>query len=93
MKKIIYKDKNGNNVTASVLGFFKIEELNKEFVMYSIVDDNVEEDDCVILLGEVVRNEDNFDDVQILGIDENEKDLVVAYYNEIASQIGGSNDE
>lgn len=90
MKKIIYKDKNGNNVTASVLGFFKIEELNKEFVMYSIVDDNVEEDDCVILLGEVVREDDN---VQILGIDENEKDLVVAYYNEIASQIGGSNDE
>lgn len=90
MKEIIYKDKNGNNVTASVLGFFKIEELNKEFVMYSIVDDNVEEDDCVILLGEVVREDDN---VQILGIDENEKDLVVAYYNEIASQIGGSNDE
>ena len=90
MKEIIYKDKNGNNVTASVLGFFKIEELNKEFVMYSIVDDNVEEDDCVILLGEVVRDDD---DVQILGIDENEKDLVVAYYNEIASQIGGSNDE
>jgi len=90
MKEIIYKDKNGNNVTASVLGFFKIEELNKEFVMYSIVDDNVEEDDCVILLGEVVREDD---DVQILGIDENEKDLVVAYYNEIASQIGGSNDE
>ena len=90
MKEIIYKDKNGNNVTASVLGFFKIEELNKEFVMYSIVDDNVEEDDCVILLGEVVREDD---DVQILGIDEKEKDLVVAYYNEIASQIGGSNDE
>ena len=90
MKEIIYKDKNGNNVTASVLGFFKIEELNKEFVMYSIVDDNVEEDDCVILLGEVVREDDN---VQILGIDEKEKDLVVAYYNEIASQIGGSNDE
>ena len=90
MKEIIYKDKNGNNVPASVLGFFKIEELNKEFVMYSIVDDNVEEDDCVILLGEVVREDD---DVQILGIDENEKDLVVAYYNEIASQIGGSNDE
>ena len=90
MKEIIYKDKNGNNVTASVLGFFKIEELNKEFVMYSIVDDNVEEDDCVILLGEVVREDDN---VQILGIDENEKDLVVAYYNEIASQIGRSNDE
>ena len=90
MKEIIYKDKNGNNVTASVLGFFKIEELNKEFVMYSIVDDNVEEDDCVILLGEVVREDD---EVQILGIDENEKELVVAYYNEIASQIGGSNDE
>ena len=90
MKEIIYKDKNGNNVTASVLGFFKIEELNKEFVMYSIVDDNVEEDDCVILLGEVVREDDN---VQIRGIDENEKDLVIAYYNEIASQIGGSNDE
>lgn len=93
MREIVYKDAEGHNVTASVLGFFKVSEIDKEFVMYSIVDDDEAEDEGVVLLGEVVRNEEDENDIQILGIESEEKDLVMAYYNEIASQIGGSEDE
>ena len=58
--------------------------------MYGIVDDNMSNDEGEVLLGEVVRDGDV---VQILGIDSSEVDMVVAYYNEISKQIGGSSDE
>lgn len=87
MKDIYYKDEKGNNVCVSVLGFFSIFDLGKEFAMYSIVDDNAQNEDGFVLLGEVIRNGD---DVEIVGIDSKEKEMVVAYYNEISEQIGGS---
>ena len=90
MKEIIYKDRNGNNMTVSVIGFFRIPELEKEFVMYGLVDDNPEKEDGHVLLGEVIREEDN---ITITGIESDEKELVVAYYNEIASQIGEDENE
>ena len=31
--------------------------------------------------------------MQILGIESSEKDLVVAYYNEVITQLGGNEDE
>ena len=90
MKEINYKDEQGNNINISVVGFFKISELEKEFIMYSVVDDDIENDDGFILLGEVIRSGD---DVRIVGIDSNEKEMVVAYYNEISGQIGGNDNE
>lgn len=57
--------------------------------MYSLVDDETNDEGHVIL-GEVVRENG---DVQILGIESSEKDLVVAYYNEIETQLGGNIDE
>ena len=90
MKEINYKDEQGNNINISVVGFFKISELEKEFIMYSVVDDDIENDDGFILLGEVIRSDD---DVRIVGIDSNEKEMVVAYYNEISGQIGGNDNE
>lgn len=90
MKEIVYKDSKGNNMNISVIGFFRIEELNKEFVMYGLVDDNPNNEDGHVLLGEVIREDG---DIQILGIESSEKDLVLAYYNEVINQIGGDNNE
>ena len=90
LKEINYKDEQGNNICVSVIGFFRVSDLEKEFVMYSIVDDNDLNEDGLVLLGEVIRNGD---DIKIVGIDASEKDMVVAYYNEISEQIGGSEDE
>lgn len=78
----------GERITVSILGFFKVNELDKEYAMYSIVDDNPENKNGAVILGEVIR-ENN--EVKILDILEEEIDLVIATYNEIANQIGEKN--
>lgn len=85
MKDITYKNEEGNIITISVIGFFKVPELEKEFIMYSFTDDDSSKQNGFVLLGEIIKEEDN---IQILGIDSNEKDLVLAYYNEVINQIG-----
>lgn len=86
--KFDYKVKNekGEIVSVKVLGFFKIGSLDKEYVMYSIMDDNPDSKMGAVLLGEVIRGEGNT--IQILDLLEEEIDMVVAAYNEIATQIG-----
>ena len=90
MKDFNYVDSNGNTINVSVMGFFRVPELEKEFIMYAFVDDVSDNPDGRVLLGKVIRENDN---MQILGIDSNEKDLVVAYYNEVITQLGGNEDE
>ena len=85
MKDITYKNEEGNIITISVIGFFKVPELEKEFITYSFTDDDSSKQNGLVLLGEIIKEEDN---IQILGIDSNEKDLVLAYYNEVINQIG-----
>lgn len=82
-----FKNEDGELINISFIGFFKIQELEKEYIMYSLINQNVDSSYGNILLGEVVRLDNN--DIQILGINESEIDLVVAYYNEISKQIGG----
>ena len=83
-KEITIKDENQNDIVISVLGEFKIDALEKEFIMYSIV--NMDEDvtDGIIIIGEVIRDNDN---VQVIGIKEEEKELVLAFFYEITEQI------
>ena len=90
--KFDYKVKNekGEIVSVKVLGFFKIGSLDKEYVMYSIMDDNPDSKMGAVLLGEVIRGEGNT--IQILDLLEEEIDMVVEAYNEIATQIGGKLD-
>ena len=90
MKDLKFKDSNGNDINISLLGFFRIPDLKKEYIMYGLNDENSNNEYGHVLLGEVVRNDDN---IQILGILDDEKDMVVAYYNEISNQIGGNENE
>lgn len=90
MQDIKFIDENRKEITISVIGYFRVDELEKEFIMYSMVDDNVDNDMGYVLLGEVVRYDGI---VQILGIESEERDMVLAYYNEISNQIGGSENE
>lgn len=91
MKEMIINDANGNQVNVSVIGMFRIPDLEKEYVMYSLIDDDVNNENAGVLLGEVVRDEEG--NIQVLGILSEEKDVVVAYYNEIADQLGGDSNE
>lgn len=90
MDDVKFLNDDGREITISLIGFFKIEELGKEFIMYSLVSDDPNVDNGAVLLGEVVRDGVN---IQILGIESDEKDMVVAYYNEISQKIGGNEDE
>ena len=90
MKDIRFVDESGKEMTISLIGYFKVSELGKEFIMYSMIDDDSNNDMGHVILGEVVREEGV---VQILGIESDEKDMVLAYYNEISNQIGGSENE
>lgn len=84
MNEIKYRNTNNEEISVSNLGFFTIPDLQKEYIMYAITEENKEMGK--VLLGEVIREGNN---IQILGILESEQDLVVAYYNEISNQIGG----
>lgn len=90
MQDIKFIDENGKEITISVIGFFRVDELEKEFIMYSLTDDDSSNDMGYVLLGEVVRYDGI---VQILGIESEERDMVLAYYNEISKQIGGNENE
>lgn len=83
-KEIVIMDDNQNEIEISVLGEFKINELEKEYIMYSIIDRDNSVTEGRVLIGEVIRKDDK---VQVVGIKEEEKDLVLAFYNEISKQI------
>ena len=84
-KEIKIKNENGEEITISIVGNFKIEDLKKEYVIYSIVDDNEANTKGTILIGELVRNND---ELSVIGIDEEEQPIVLAFYNEIANSVG-----
>ena len=84
-----YTDQNGNTMNIEAIKIFKIDELGKEYIIYSIIDNNDSNPEGELLFGEIVRNDDS---IQILGILPDDEDIVIAYYNEIRNQLGGSNE-
>jgi len=84
-----YTDQNGNVMNIEAIKIFKIDELGKEYIIYSIMDNDDSNPDGELLFGEIIRNDDS---IQILGILPSEENIVIAYYNEIKSQLGGSNE-
>lgn len=90
LEKINCVDENGNRIHISVLGMFEIPDLEKKYIMYGIINEDESKKNGGVLLGEVIGEGE---DMQILGILPEEKDLVVAYYNEISKQLGEDDDE
>ena len=83
-------NEQGEEISASFLGFFSVPGLEKEYAMYTINDDNPNSELGAILLGEVVKDNDN---MQILGIEESEQAAVLAVYKDLSKQIGDEEDE
>lgn len=90
MIELTVKNQFNNDITISLIGTFKIAALNKEFIIYSLTDTIEENPDGEIILGELIKENDN---IQVLGIEKEEQDLVVAFYNEISKQIGEDENE
>ena len=82
-------DSNNNTINIEAIKIFKIDELGKEYIIYSIMDNDDSNPEGELLFGEIVRNNDS---IQVLGILPDEEDIVIAYYNEIKNQLGGSNE-
>ena len=81
-----FKNDKGEYINISLIGFFRVPTLDKEYIMYSLINENNNSDMGAVILGEVVREDE---DIKILGIKSEEKDLVIAYYKEISEQLGG----
>lgn len=76
---IVIKDENDNDLTVELLLSFKLEELGKEYIVYTINDDNVSED-VTVLISEIAYE----NGIQkIVPIKEEEKEMVLAFYNDI----------
>ena len=84
-KEMIIKSEDGKDITISIVGEFRVEELDKEYIIYSIVDSDENNDMGGILIGEVDREDD---EVKVLGIKDDERDMVMAFYKEISNQVG-----
>ena len=82
-------DSNNNTINIEAIKIFKIDELGKEYIIYSIMDNDDSNPEGELLFGEIVRNDDS---IQVLGILPDDEDIVIAYYNEIKDQLGGSNE-
>ena len=82
-------DSNNNTINIEAIKIFKIDELGKEYIIYSIMDNDDSNPEGELLFGEIVRNDDS---IQVLGILPDDEDIVIAYYNEIKNQLGGSNE-
>lgn len=85
LESLNVRDENGNKIDVSVLGMFEIPDLEKKFIMYGITNDDETKENGAVLLGEVIGEGA---DMKIVGLLPEEKDIVVAYYNEISTQLG-----
>lgn len=90
LEKLNVVDEQGNRINISVLGMFEIPDLEKKYIMYGLINEDETKQNGAVLLGEIVGEGE---DTKILGILPEEKDLVVAYYNEISTQLGEDDDE
>ena len=91
MDELKVKNDEGKEITIKSLGCFRIEELGKEYIMYSLNDDKPETELGAVLLGEIIEDEDG--NKQVVGVLDSEQEMVLAFYNEIATQVGGNGNE
>lgn len=83
---VTIQNEQGENINITVIGTFEIPDLKKEYMMYSMEDENEENGLGAILIGELLKDEDK---IKVAGVPEEEKEMVVAYYNEVSEQMGG----
>lgn len=69
----------GELVKINVIGQFKIDELNRKYIMYTLNDDGVSEDVLLLIAQvEIVNGKMN-----LLSIPEEEKNMVISFFDNI----------
>lgn len=77
---------NNKDVNVEIIGGFKIEDLNKEYVLCSF-DDNKDSDKEAVVICEIERENDI---VTLRDIPQEETDMVLLFYKTVKSDLLGS---
>lgn len=80
-------DENGNEIKIDIIMQFRIEELNKEYAVFTVNDDGVSED-VYINITELTKLDNGEYEIKL--IPENEKNMVLAFYDSIRDSINGN---
>lgn len=83
INKKVVRNENGEEVVIELLTTFKIEEKNKNYVVYTINDDE-SSDKVTILISEFIEDESG---IKIVAIPDEEKELVINCYNDIKNSL------
>ena len=78
-------NEEGQEVKIDVIMRFKVEELDKEYVVYTVNDDGVSENVTICIAG--LLEEDGKYNLRL--IDESEKNLVLVFYDNLRDMICG----
>jgi uncharacterized protein YrzB (UPF0473 family) len=76
--KTVYSE-NNKPITVEIFFSFEIEELNKSYIVYSVNDDDINED-VNVLISEIHDN-------RIVSIPEKEKEMVLLFYENIKDNL------
>jgi uncharacterized protein YrzB (UPF0473 family) len=77
------KDHEGKDIRIEILTTFSIEDLKKNYVIYTLDDDGVSEDVTLLINEYVVEN----DQPKIVPIPKEETNMVLAVYNTLRENI------
>ncbi len=80
---ITVKDHEGKDIRIEILTTFSIEDLKKNYVIYTLDDDGVSEDVTLLINEYVVEN----DQAKIVPIPKEETNMVLAVYNTLRENI------
>ena len=80
---ITVKDHEGKDIRIEILTTFSIEDLKKNYVIYTLDDDGVSEDVTLLINEYVVEN----DQPKIVPIPKEETNMVLAVYNTLRENI------
>lgn len=81
--KIKVQDVEGNEINIEIISTFRIEELNKQYVIYTVNDDGVSEEVTLLINEYVMEN----DQPKIIPIPKKEVNLVLTIYNNLRNNI------
>lgn len=83
INKKVVKNEKGEDVVIELLLTFSIEKTNKNYVVYTINDDETSET-ATIFISEI---QENGDEVVVVNIPKEEKELVINCYNDIKNSL------
>ena len=81
--KVTVHAAEGNVLNFEILATFRIEELTKQYVIYTLNDDGISEDVTLLINEYVVENEQP----KIVPIPKEEVNLVLTFYNNLRNNI------